>query len=108
MWLENPCYEVAAAYLKLFPKDTKNEKIQRMEKLALANCKRPSLNNLILAELYLKAKNTPKPERSVKSFVKNPATQKIAEIIKELDAKRTNRFQNLMDWLNRLLRKLQA
>ena len=88
MWLENPCYEVAAAYLKLYPKDTKNEKIQRMEKLALANCKRPSLNNLILAELYLKAKKYAKARTECKIFLlKNPATQKIAEIIKELDAK---------------------
>lgn len=87
MWVENPCYEVATAYLKLF-KDTKGERIQRMEKLALANNKRPSLNNLILAELYLKAKKYAKAKTECKIFLlKNPATQKMAEIIGELDEK---------------------
>ena len=87
MWVENPCYEVAMAYLKLF-KDSKSERVQRMEKLALANNKRPSLNNLILAELYLKAKKYAKAKTECKIFLlKNPATQKIVEIIDELDEK---------------------
>lgn len=87
MWVANPCYEVATAYLKLF-KDTKGERIQRMEKLALANNKRPSLNNLLLAELYLKAKKYAKAKTECKIFLlKNPATQKIAEMIEELDEK---------------------
>lgn len=87
MWVANPCYEVATAYLKLF-KDTKGERIQRMEKLALANNKRPSLNNLLLAELYLKAKKYAKAKTECKIFLlKNPATQKIAEMIEELDGK---------------------
>ena len=59
-----------------------------MEKLALANNKRPSLNNLILAELYLKAKKYAKAKTECKIFLlKNPATQKMAEIIGELDEK---------------------
>jgi len=87
MWTENPSYEVAAAYLALFSKDTKAERIQRMEKLALSNNKRPSLNNLILAELYIKTKKYNKAKTECKIFLlKNPATQKMAEILAVLDA----------------------
>ena len=88
MWVENPSYEVAEAYLNLFPKDSKAEKIQRMEKLALANSKRQSLNNLILAELYIKAKKYAKAKTECKIFLlKNPATQKIADMYKQMDDK---------------------
>lgn len=88
IWDENPCYEVANAYLSLFSKDTKAEKIQRMEKLALANSKRPSLNNLILAELYIKAKKYAKAKTECEIFLlSNPATQKVASMLKELDEK---------------------
>ena len=88
MWVENPSYEVAEAYLNLFSKDGKAEKIQRMEKLALANNKRPSLNNLILAELYIKAKKYAKAKTECKIFLlKNPATQKIADMYKQMDNK---------------------
>lgn len=88
IWSENPSYEAAQAYLGLFCKDTKAEKIQRMEKLALANSKRPSLNNLILAELYIKAKKYAKAKTECEIFLlSNPATQKIAGMLKELDIK---------------------
>jgi HemY protein len=77
-------------YLSLFPKDTKLEKVQRMEKLALSNSIRPSLNNIILAELYIKAKKFAKAKSECKIFLlKNPATQKLAEIISILDKKNT-------------------
>lgn len=90
MWVENPSYEVATAYLNLFPRDSKAEKIQRMEKLALANSKRQSLNNLILAELYIKAKKYAKAKTECKIFLlKNPATQKISEMYKEMEEKPT-------------------
>lgn len=88
MWVENPSYEIAEAYLNLFPKDSKAEKIQRMEKLALANNKRQSLNNLILAELYIKAKKYAKAKTECKIFLlKNPATQKIADMYKQMEDK---------------------
>lgn len=88
IWRENPCYEVATAYLNLFPKDTKNERIQRMEKLALLNNKRPSLNNLILAELYIKAQKLNKAKTECQLFLlKNPATEKVMDILAELDKK---------------------
>ena len=106
MWIENPCYEVAMAYLKLF-KDTKNERIQRMEKLALANNKRPSLNNLILAELYLKAKKYAKAKTECKIFLlKNPATQKMAEIIEELDEKTHKKDSSKSSFMQSLTQKL--
>lgn len=85
IWSENPSYDIAKAYLALFPKDTKFEKIQRMEKLSLANTKRPSLNNLILAELYVDAKKYAKARTECNLFLlKNPATEKIALLLEEL------------------------
>lgn len=85
-WVENPHYETAQAYLSLFPKDTKAEKIQRMEKLALSNSIRPSLNNLILAELYISAKKFSKAKTECRLFLlKNPATQKMAAILREIE-----------------------
>ena len=88
IWLENPTYEIAMAYLNLFEKDTKTEKIQRMEKLALSNSKRPSLNNIILAELYIKAKKFAKARSECKIFLlKNPATQKIVSLLEILEEK---------------------
>ena len=81
MWRENPCYEVAIAYLNLF-NDTICERVQRMEKLTLANSKRPSLNNILLAELYVKQRKYAKAKTECKIFLlKNPATQKIVEIL---------------------------
>jgi uncharacterized membrane-anchored protein len=88
MWCENPTYEIMQAYLNLFPKDSRQEKIQRMEKLAVVNTKRPSLNNLMLAELYIKAKKYAKAKTECQIFLlKNPATQKIAELLQEMERK---------------------
>lgn len=88
IWAENPTYDVAKAYLALFTKDSKAERIQRMEKLALMNNKRPSLNNLILAELYLDAKKYAKAETECNLFLlKNPATQKIAGLMSQIEEK---------------------
>lgn len=88
IWAENPTYDVAKAYLALFGKDTKAERIQRMEKLALTNNKRPSLNNLILAELYIDARKYAKAETECNLFLlKNPATQKIAGMLAQIEEK---------------------
>lgn len=88
IWAENPTYDVAKAYLALFTKDSKAERIQRMEKLALINNKRPSLNNLILAELYIDAKKFAKAETECNLFLlKNPATQKIATMMSQIEEK---------------------
>lgn len=88
IWAENPTYDVAKAYLALFAKDTKAERIQRMEKLALMNNKRPSLNNLILAELFIDAKKYAKAETECKLFLlKNPATQKLAGMLSQIEEK---------------------
>ena len=94
IWCANPTYEIAQAYLSLYPKDTKAEKIGRMERLALANNKRPSLNNLILAELYVSAKKKAKARSECNLFLlKNPATEKIAEILDKLEEK-TSKAKN--------------
>ncbi len=91
IWRENPCYEVAISYLEMFNKDTIAERIQRMEKLALMNNKRPSLNNLLLAELYIKARKFAKAKAECRIFLlKNPATEKIASILSILE-KKTNK-----------------
>lgn len=101
IWCENPTYEIAEAYLALYPKDTKAEKIQRMERLALANNKCPSLNNLILAELYVSAKKIAKARSECNLFLlKNPATQKIADLLDKLDgksAKNNNEKSGIVD-----------
>ncbi len=98
IWCENPTYDIAMKYLSLFTKDTKMEKIQRMEKLALSNNLRPSLNNIILAELYIKAKKFAKAKTECKIFLlKNPATQKLAEILSILD-KNKNTISNTSDY----------
>lgn len=95
IWCENPTYEIAQAYLALYPKDSKAEKIQRMEHLALANNKRTSLNNLILAELYVNAKKTAKAKSECNLFLlKNPATQKIAELLDKLEDKTAKTHKN--------------
>jgi uncharacterized membrane-anchored protein len=88
IWSENPSYDVAEAYLNLFSKDSIAEKIQRMEKLALMNSKRPSLNNIILAELYIKAKKYAKAKTECQIFLlKNPATRKMVDILDTLETK---------------------
>ncbi|MBE6463281.1 MAG: hypothetical protein E7005_05960 [Alphaproteobacteria bacterium] len=88
IWSINPTYEVAQKYLNLFEKDTKLERIQRMERLALANSIRPSLNNLLLAELYIKAKKLAKAKTECRIFLlKNPATEKMASLLNMLDKK---------------------
>ncbi len=101
IWTKNPTYEIAMAYLGLFNKDNKMEKIQRMEKLALLNNIRPSLNNLILAELYVKAKKFAKARTECKIFLlKNPATEKLAEIMSCLNKKsiQTNKTEYAKDF----------
>lgn len=101
IWCKNPSYEIADAYLRLFPKDTKSEQIQRMEKLALMNTKRPSLNNLVLAELYLDAKKFAKSRAECKLFLlKNPATQKLAEILDKLGEKKEKTNKNSNNLIN--------
>ena len=85
-------------YLSLHAKSTISEKIQRMEKLALSNSIRPSLNNLILAELYVKAKKFAKAKTECKIFLlKNPATQKLAEILSILDKKNAKKSDTPID-----------
>ena len=91
IWCDNPSYEIAKAYLDLFPEDTKSEKIQRMEKLALANTKRPALNNLILAELFMDAKKFAKARSECNLFLlKNPITEKLATILSQLNEEAQN------------------
>ena len=97
IWSLNPTYEIAQKYLNLFEKDTKQERIQRMEKLALSNNLRPSLNNLLLAELYTKAKKFAKAKTECKIFLlKNPATEKMASLISQLDRKNTQKTKDLI------------
>ena len=98
IWCENPTYDIAMKYLSLHAKSTISEKIQRMEKLALSNSIRPSLNNLILAELYVKAKKFAKAKTECKIFLlKNPATQKLAEILSILDKKNAKKSDTPID-----------
>ena len=111
MWRANPCYEVAVAYLDLFKKDTKAERIQRMEKLALLNNKKPSLNNLILAELYIDAKKYAKAKVECQLFLlKNPATEKISKLLNTLQDKyrKSNKQAKNTDTENKRTKKAKA
>lgn len=107
MWCANPCYEIAQAYLNLFRKDTKAEKIQRMEKLALMNSKRPSLNNLILAELYIDAKKYAKAKTECQLFLlKNPATEKVGNLLRILQEKTNKSAKKSKNTVNTIKQKI--
>ena len=54
-WKRNPVDEIAYAYLAIKPNEEILDKIKKMEKFAMMNGVRPSLNNRILAELCAKA-----------------------------------------------------
>ena len=82
IWRLNPTTEIAEAYLNLWPEDDVVERVQRMETLALTNGKNPSVNNLILADLYCKAKLWTKAKSEFEIFlINNPATKKLAKTI---------------------------
>lgn len=85
-WVKNPTYEVAIAYLNIFAKDDVTSRIQRMEAFALKNGLRPSLNNIILAELATEAGLWGKAQSEIEIFlINNPATKKLSRMIYEYE-----------------------
>ena len=99
VWRSNPTTEVAKAYLALWPEDTMLEKAQRMEGLALTNGKNPSINNLILAELYCKANLWVKARNEFEVFlINNPATKKLAETIAYYEKHANNNEKAATNW----------
>ena len=82
IWRLNPTTEIAQAYLDLWPEDNDLEKVQRMETLVMTNGKDPSVNNLMMADLYCKAKLWAKAKSEFEIFlINNPATKKLAKTI---------------------------
>lgn len=88
IWCCNPTSEIAEAYLNLYPDETAVQKVQRMEKWAPLNTFRPSLNNILLSELDMKAELWGKARAEFEIFlINNPATKKMARLIAEFEEK---------------------
>lgn len=99
IWRLNPTTEIAEAYLNLWPEDNALEKVQRMETLALTNGKNPSVNNLILADLYCKAKLWAKAKSEFEIFlINNPATKKMAKTIAYYEKNANNNEMAATNW----------
>lgn len=99
IWRLNPTTEIAEAYLNLWPEDSAIEKVQRMETLALTNGKNPSVNNLILADLYCKAKLWAKAKSEFEIFlINNPATKKMAKTIAYYEKNANNNEMAATNW----------
>jgi uncharacterized membrane-anchored protein len=102
IWRLSPTYEAAKAYLKLFKEDSALESVQRMESFALLNAKEFSLNNLILAELDMKAKLWDKAKSELEIFlINNPATQKIAKMMSQYEKTVNKNEASASDWAKR-------
>lgn len=102
IWRCNPTAEVAEAYLNLWPNDKPIERVQRMESLALTNSIRPSLNNLLLAELDLKAGLRGKTKSEFEIFlINNPATKLLAKLIYEYEKTFNKDPQAAENWKNK-------
>lgn len=99
VWRLNPTTEIAEAYLNLWPEDSELEQVQRMETLALTNGKNPSVNNLVLANLYCKAKLWAKAKSEFEIFlINNPATKKMAKTIAYYEKHANNNEQAAANW----------
>ena len=98
-WNKNPTADVAYEYLKLYPKDDITAKIQRVETLAQTNSLRPSLNNLLLAELATEAGLWGKAKAEIEMFlINNPATKKICEIAAKYEQYYKKDKEAAQDW----------
>lgn len=99
IWKINPTTEIAEAYLNLWPEDNAIEKVKRMETLALINGKNPSVNNLMLSELYCKAKLWTKAKSEFEIFlINNPATKKMAKTIAYYEKHSNNNEKAALNW----------
>ena len=98
-WAKNPTADVAYEYLKLYPKDDITAKIQRMETLSQTNVLRPSLNNIILAELATEAGLWGKAKAEIEMFlINNPATKKLAGMISKYEKFSNNDKKEAAKW----------
>lgn len=99
IWRCNPTEDVAKAYLQLWSDDTPIERVQRMESFALANSLRPSLNNLLLAELDVEAGLWGKAKSEFEIFlINNPATKKLAKLIYHYEKHAVKNEQAAENW----------
>ncbi len=104
IWKINPTTEIAEAYLNLWPEDTDLERVHRMETLALTNGKNPSVNNIMLSELYCKANLWAKAKSEFEIFlINNPATKKLAKTIAYYEKKANNNEQAATNWKKKSL-----
>lgn len=99
IWRCNPTAGIARAYLGLWSSDTAVQKVQRMESLALTNSIRPSLNNLILAQLDIDAGLWGKAKSEFEIFlINNPATKSLAKSIVEYELKANQNKHAAENW----------
>lgn len=102
VWRQNPTYDVAVAYLKLFKDDSSLNKVQKMETLAILNANYPSLNNFLLAELDMKAKLFDKARAEFEMFlIDNPATKKIAKLVAAYEKQVNKNKKAALSWEKR-------
>lgn len=98
-WRLNPTSEIAEAYLDLYKDETPLQKVQRMEKWAVVNNQRPSLNNILLAELNIKAELWNKAKSEFEIFlINNPSTKKLARLIAEYEEKANKDEKAAQSW----------
>ena len=75
-----------------------------METLALTNGKNPSVNNIMLSELYCKANLWAKAKSEFEIFlINNPATKKLAKTIAYYEKKANNNEQAATNWKKKSL-----
>lgn len=102
VWRKNPTFDVAKAYLALYPDDTAVERAQRMESFALYNAKLPGLNSFIKAGLNMKAKLYDKAKAELDLFlIKNPATKKVASLMAIYEEKVLHNQDSALNWKKR-------
>ena len=102
-WKRNPVDEIAYAYLAIKPNEEILDKIKKMEKFAMMNGVRPSLNNRILAELCAKAGLWGKAKAELELFlINNPCTKIIGEIAINYEEKFAKDKIAAKEWKKRL------
>lgn len=101
-WKRNPVDELAYEYLKLFPKESVLDQIQRLESFTMLNSLRPSLNNRLIAELTSKAGLWTRAKSEVEMFlINNPCTKEICRIAASFEEKYSKDKAAAKEWKKR-------
>ncbi len=102
-WRRNPVDVLAYEYLALNPEDDLLDKIKKVESLAQINGLRPSLNNLLIAELAIQGGLWKKAKAEIDMFIiNNPCTKKICELMAIYEEKGNNNKKAAAEWRKRI------